>query len=63
MYRRLGCDTYGPYGGIVLTVGLESSVLRSEVSFGYFGTGPKCPDTSDPPLTVAKCLSADLSRV
>jgi len=43
---KLGWDTsdhrvghLGPYGGTVWTIGLDSSVLRSEVSFGHFGTG------------------------
>jgi len=32
---------FGPYGGTVRTMGLDSSVLRSEVSFGHFGTCAK----------------------
>jgi len=47
IYCKLRRDTYevptigwdSPYGGTLLTMGLDSSVLRSEVSFGHFGTG------------------------
>jgi len=39
---------FSPYGGTVQTMGLDSSVLRSEVSIDTSVLVPKCPDTSDP---------------
>ena len=38
IYHKIRVRHFGPYGGTVRTTGLDSSVLRSEVSFGHFGT-------------------------
>ena len=57
---------FGPYGGTVRTMGLDTPVLKSEVSSGHFGTGAECPDTSDPPgqcrsVSVPICPGSEVS--
>jgi len=44
-------------------MGLDSSVLWSEVSFGHFGTGAEMSGHFGPTGIVPKCLSANLSWV
>jgi len=44
-------------------MGLDSSELKSEVSFGHFSTGAKMSGHFRPIWTVQKCLNADLFRV
>ena len=68
IYRKLRWDTpdhsvghFGSYGGIVRNMGLDSLVLRSEVSFGHFGTAAEMPGHFWPMSTVPNCLGFEVS--
>jgi len=53
---------FGPWGETLRTIGWDSSALRSEMSFGHFGTS-EVSGQFRPATPVPKCLGSEMSRI